>query len=90
LESVLLKTPNQLNNTDKLKYITTHVAVSASMASNISGFMDTKFILSTNPKDLCDQLFNYFDQLSAAASVLMHNKFKQLFSLDLSLKLRNK
>jgi len=90
LESVLLKTPNELNNTDELKYITTHVAVSASIASSIPEFTNTKFILSTNPRDLCDQLFNYFDQLSSAASILMHNKFKQLLSLDLSLKLRNK
>jgi len=90
LESVLLKTPNELNNTDKLKYSTTYIAVSASIASNIPEFASTKFILSTNPRDLCDQLFNYFDQLSSAASILTHNKFKQLLSLDLSLKLRNK
>jgi len=90
LESVLLKIPDHSNNTDKLKYITTHVAVSASIASNIPEFTNTKFILSTNPRDLCDQLFNYFDQLSSAASVLMHNKFKQLLSLDLTLKTRNK
>jgi len=29
LESILLKTPNSLNNTDKLKFISTHVAVFA-------------------------------------------------------------
>jgi len=90
LESVLLKTPNESDNTDKLKYITTHVAVSASIASNIPKFTNTKFILSTNPRDLCDQLFNYFDQLSSAASELVHNKFKQLFSQDLNSKTRNK
>jgi len=90
LESVLLKTPNKSANADKLKYITTHVAVSASIASNIPEFTNTKFILSTNPRNLCDQLFNYFDQLSSAASVLMQNKFKQLLSLDLDLKIRNK
>jgi len=90
LESVLLKTPNESANTDKLKYINTHVAVSASIASYIPEFSNTKFILSTNPRDLCYQLFNYFDQLSSAASILMHNKFKQLLSLDLNLKTRNK
>jgi len=90
LESVLLKTPNELNNTDKLKYITTHVAVSASIASNIPGFINTEFISSTNPRDLCDQLINYFDQLSAAAAIIMHNQFIELLSLDWSLKLRNK
>jgi len=30
LESILLKTPNSLSNTSKLKFISTHVAVSAS------------------------------------------------------------
>jgi len=66
------------------------VAVSASIASNIPEFTNTKFILSTNPRDLYDQLFKYFDQLSSAASILMHNKFSQLLSLDLNLKIRNK
>jgi len=71
LESILLKTPNSSANTNKLKFITTHVEVSASIASNIPEFTNTKFLLSTNHRDLCDQLFNYFDQLSAAASRLM-------------------
>jgi len=54
LDSILLKKPNELNDTNKLKYITTNVAVSASITSNIPGCIDTKFILSTNPRDLCD------------------------------------
>jgi len=90
LESILLKTPNSSANTNKLKYITTHVAVSATIASNIPEFTNTKFILSTYPRDLCDQLFIYFDQLSSTASRLMHNKFSQLLSLDSNLKTRNK
>jgi len=44
LESILLKTPNESANTNKLKYTTTHIAVSASIASNIPEFTNTKFI----------------------------------------------
>jgi len=38
LESILLKTPNSSNNTSKLKFISTHVVVSASMTSNLPNF----------------------------------------------------
>jgi len=38
LESILLKTPNSSSNTTKLKFISTHVAVSASITSNIPNF----------------------------------------------------
>jgi len=73
-----------------LQFISTHVAVSASITSNIPGFTNTKFILSKNPKDLSNQIFTYFDQLSSAASVLMQDKFKHLLSLNLDTKNRNK
>jgi len=54
LESILLKTRNSSSDTAKLKFISTHVAVSASITSNIPNFENAKFILSTNPRDLCD------------------------------------
>jgi len=72
LESILLKTPNSSSNTPKLKFISTHVAVSASITSNIPNFVNAKFILSTNPRDLCNQIFDNFDKLSAEASRLMY------------------
>jgi len=89
-ESILLKTPNSSSNTSKLKFISTHVAVSASITSNIPNFTNAKFILSTNPRDLCDQIFAYFDELSAEAMRLMHIKFNQLLSLNLDKQFRQR
>jgi len=66
------------------------VAVSASITSNITNFENVKFILSTNPKDLCDQIFTYFDELSTEASRLMHIKFNQLLSLNLNKAMKRK
>jgi len=89
LESVLIKTPS-LENTDKLQFISTHVAVSASITSNIPEFIDTKFIISKDPRDLWNQIFTYFDQLSSAASILMQAKFNYILALNLDTKNRNK
>jgi len=85
-----LKTPNSVNNTTKLKFISSHVAVSASITSNIPNFINTKFILSTNPKDLCDKIFLYFDELQNEAARSMNIKFNQLILLNLNKTLRKK
>jgi len=84
LESILSKTPNSSSETSKLKFISTHVAVSASITSNIPNFTNAKFILSTNLRDLCDQIFAYFNELSTEASILIHIKFNHLLSLNLN------
>ena len=81
-----MKTP-VTGNLDKLQVISTHVAVSAPIASNIPGFTETKFILSRDSKDLCNQIFTYFDQLSQKANKLMYAKFKYI--LDSPLKPKN-
>jgi len=90
LESILIKTPNSSADTNKLKFISTHVVVSASITSNIPNFTNAKFILSTIPRDLCDQIFLYFDELSTESSRLMNIKFNHLLSLNLDSKLRKK
>ena len=82
LESVLMKNTTKRENLDKLQFISTHVAVSASIASNIPGSTETKFILSRDPKDLCNQWFTYFDQLSQEANKLMSTKFKYILDSE--------
>jgi len=85
-----LKTPNSSSDTPKLKFISTHVAVYASITSYIPNFTNAKFILSTNPRDLCDRIFAYFDELSAEAMRLMPIKFNHFLLLNLNNKLRKK
>ena len=74
LESILLKTNDFVGN--KLNYISRHVAVSCSIATNIPGYKKQKFILSYSPQELCKQLFEYFDILAKTASELMNAKLK--------------
>jgi hypothetical protein len=78
LESIQVELP--LEEDKKLKFIKEHVAVSVSIASNIPGYEETKFILDRNPRELCKQMFEYFDILAAEAARLMRIKFERLLN----------
>jgi hypothetical protein len=78
LESIQVELP--LEEDKKLKFIKEHVAVSVSIASNIPGYEETKFILNRNPRELCKQMFEYFDILAAEAARLMRIKFERLLN----------
>src|SRR5271165_4781368 len=80
LESLLIKIneKNEVNkenekiNEKKLKFITEHVPVSTSVATNVPGFCDKeRFILSDNPKELTKLLFEHFDKIAEKARELM-------------------
>ena len=63
----------------KLKFVTKHVAVSVSIATNVPGFSDREeFILSDNPKELTKLLFEHFDNISEKAKELMLTKMLPL------------
>jgi hypothetical protein len=74
LESIQVELP--LEDYKKLKFNKEHVAVSVSIASNIPGYEKTKFMLDRNPRELCKQMFEYFDTLAAEATRLMRIKFE--------------
>lgn len=76
LESILLKTSEIAG--DKLKYVSTHVPVSVSIATNVPGFEATKFILSKEPRELTKEMFEYFDKPAAVARTLMQEKMQPL------------
>ena len=77
LESILLKIYE--NAGKKLKYVTGHVPISNSTATNVPGYDNQeKFILSKDPRDLTRQMFLYFDEVSKSAKELMLLKMKPL------------
>jgi hypothetical protein len=77
LESILLKIYE--NAGKKLKYVTRHVPISVSIATNVPGYdKEEKFMSSTVPRDLTRQMFLYFDEVSKCAKELMCLKMKPL------------
>src|SRR6266516_3331374 len=45
---------------EKLKFVTKHIPVSASIATNVPGFEKEYFILSTKPEDIANLIFKLF------------------------------
>jgi hypothetical protein len=78
LESMLKKIENDADSQTKLKYVTEHVPISVSIATNVDGFEQEHFILSTTPDRLTVQMFEYFDKIAEKSAELMMNKMKPL------------
>ena len=81
LESMQLKVNEIVGDPlkSKLKFVTQHVPISVSIATNVPGYdKEEEFILSNNPKDITRDMFQYFDKVSAAAKDLMKLKMKPL------------
>ncbi|HLX53664.1 MAG TPA: hypothetical protein VKR58_06970, partial [Aquella sp.] len=56
-----------------------HIPVSVSIATNVPPFNDTGyFILSQEPNDIVQQMFEYFDQIAVIATSLMKTKMDPL------------
>jgi len=79
LEAIWLKT-NIETESSKLKFVTRHVPVSCSVASNIPGYEEAICVISENPGQLCRNIFEYFDKLQKAASYLMFDKYMEMLS----------
>jgi len=65
---------------EKLTYVSKHIPVSASIATNVPGFEEVKFILSENPKELTKLMFEHFDQIAIKAKEMMLLKMQPLIS----------
>ena len=62
LESMLQKIEEVKG--DKLKFVTQHIPVSASIATNVPGFCEGQhFILSKDPFTISKMMFEYFDRI---------------------------
>src|SRR5271165_1247676 len=78
LQNISDEQPQELPQ-DKLKYVTKHIPVSVSIATNVPGFSATgHFILSQDPSEIIQLMFKYFDRIAAAASLLMKIKMHPL------------
>src|SRR4029079_9142510 len=64
---------------DKLKFVSKHIPVSVSIATNVPGF-DITFIESNNPRELVKQMFDYLDQVAKMSEELMTKKMKPLIT----------
>ena len=65
---------------EKLTYVGKHIPVSVSIATNVPGFEEEKFILSENPKEITTLMFEYFDKIALKAKELMINKMQPLLN----------
>lgn len=65
-------------NADKLKFISEHIPVSVSIATNVPGFEVEHFILSRNPNTICIEMFEYFDAVANKSKSLMMEKMDVL------------
>src|SRR5271166_5741326 len=77
LEAMLQKI-DETTEGGKLKFVTKHIPVSASIATNVPGFEKEYFILSTNPNNLAGLIFDYFDKIVEKSTTLMMDKMKPL------------
>ena len=77
LEAMLQKI-DETTKGEKLKFVTKHIPVSASIATNVPGFEEEYFILSTNPDDISGLMFEYFDRIVEKSTILMMDKMKPL------------
>ena len=75
LESMLEQISEQ--KSEKLTFVTRHVPVSVSIATNVPGFQ-TKHIQSIVPDDLSRLMFEQFDLIAKTAKQLMINKLQPL------------
>jgi hypothetical protein len=75
-ESVLQKMSEKQG--DKLTFVSKHIPVSASIATNVPGFESEHFILSTDPYTICKQMFEYFDKVAEKSKLLMTDKMTVL------------
>ncbi len=81
-ESILQKIPETTDNEKeetKLRFVTNHIPVSVSIATNVPGFDENGyFITSKNPKKIVSRMFKYFEEIQMQAKKLMMKKFKPL------------
>ena len=81
-ESILQKIPETTDNEKeetKLRFVTNHIPVSVSIATNVPGFDENGyFITSKNPKKIVSRMFKYFEGIQMQAKKLMMKKFKPL------------
>src|SRR5207248_4582113 len=61
LESMLQQI-NEVKKGEKLKFVTKHIPVSESIATNVPGF-EKEFILSTKPDEIVGLMFDYLDKI---------------------------
>jgi hypothetical protein len=78
LQKVVETKKNKEGEDAKLQYVTKHIPVSASIATNVPGFETEYFILSTNPHDIAGLMFEYFDKVVEKATELMKWKMRSL------------
>src|SRR6267154_5444752 len=77
LESIIQKIINK-EEEDKLTYVSKHIPVSVSTATNVPGYEKVKFILSENPKEITKLMFEYFDEITLKSKEMMIQKMKPL------------
>lgn len=75
-ESVMQKIDEKCG--DKLEFVSEHIPISESLATNVPGFEGEHFILSIDPYNICKQMFEYLDRVAEKSKQLMMNKMKQL------------
>ncbi|HLX52367.1 MAG TPA: hypothetical protein VKR58_00400, partial [Aquella sp.] len=63
---------------NKLHYTTKHIPICLSIATNVPGFEEVKFILNKDPYKLCSEMFEYLDAIALQSELLMTKKMHPL------------
>ena len=63
MEALLLKYHQEQKPEAKLKYVSTHKAVSCTMGTNVRGFEETVCVVEPNTEVLVAKMFDYFFQV---------------------------
>ena len=79
MEAILLKTESESNAESKLKWISQHIPISVSVASNVSSFRSKCFV-NQNSFDLITDMMTYLRQISSFNTTLLKKKYETIFS----------
>ena len=68
----------EISTTDKLKWVSQHVPVSVSIASNVSSYEEAVCFVDENSVELIDQMMNYLSEISAYNKGQMVEKYNYI------------
>ena len=78
MEAVLMK--KEISTTDKLKWVSQHVPVSVSIASNVTNYEEAVCFVNENSIELIDQMMNYLSEMSAYNKGQMVEKYNYILA----------
>ena len=80
MEAVLSKNDSEPNKNSKLKWISQHIPISVSVASNVSNYRSPKCFVNQNSVELISDMMAYLREISLYNASVLKTKFESVFS----------